>query len=94
MKNRNLTTVEKKMSESSIFRIEDELEWLEYQKKVITNDLNSGLRLKFKRAVRDQKYNLKEIESNITLHQNTIQELKKQIKEGVEVKGEKEDDNI
>lgn len=83
---RDLTDEEKKFCEKQVVRLNEEksqLEWLiEYNQLM----LNKGLRMNYEAKVRQVKEEQNVIDGDLKITLEKIRVLRKQIKEGVEVK--------
>jgi hypothetical protein len=85
---RQLTEQEKELCRKAIARTYKEIEWLRYMQEITERDLEKGLRLKYERAIEEQKNNLANIKNAIEVENNKIKELENQIKYGVKPKEE------
>jgi len=90
MTKRQLNNEEKKFTEDAILRLEQEQDWLNFQIKYNELMIDTGLYQNFVRQRNTMKEQIKNSET--TKKENTfcIENLKKQLKEGVEEKETKE----
>ena len=70
-----------------------EKEWIQYQLDYHKLMLDKGLEMNYKKNIRDFKQQKNEFEQDLAIVENTINVLQTQIREGVEVKKEKKEDN-
>jgi len=87
---RQLNDEEKKFCMKRSIDIEKELEWMRYQIEYTNLVLTKGLRLNFIKQEKEYKVQLKEFESQLEQGIQTLKELKRQIREGVEIKSKEE----
>jgi len=86
MTKRQLNESERKFTEKGIKRCEEELEHLEWLQEYNDLMLNKGLKMNYLEKVRVYKAQKAELENEIKLQKRKIENLKKQLIEGVDIK--------
>ena len=86
---RPLDKKEKDMCLKSLARLTEEMEWCLYQLKYHDLMLGEGLKQNYLKNIRDFKRKKMEHEQELEMIENNVRILKKQIREGVEIKEEK-----
>ena len=85
-KMRQLDKEERQATERGIKIVKDRIEELEYGLGTVVRDINKGLFLKLRAALRKQKQNLRDIKAELGLEKSKLVELEKQLKFGVKIK--------
>lgn len=87
---RQFTKEEKKISEKSVLRLQEDLEELDFYKSYNRMMLDSGLNVHVKRKREEYQKNFDVAEQEYDAKFKTLQILQDQIRNGVEVKEKKE----
>lgn len=90
-KKRQLTKEERGIMQKSIARLKEEVEWQEYLVDSYVRDIDKGLFLKYKAAVREQKSNLRKLKAEAEASKENLKICENQLKFGVDIKEKKED---
>jgi len=83
---RQLTEDEKKMCRVRSIGIENEMNWCRYQLEYFDLMLAKGLKLNFEKKEREFKIEKKEFEQQLKLGEETLRVIRKQVREGVDIK--------
>ena len=83
---RQLSEVEKNVCLKKIGEMEKEEKWLEFQVKYTDLMLGEGLKVNFEQKKRELTLQRNEYKTQIEISVVTVKTLKKQIREGVEIK--------
>jgi len=91
---RQLSDEEKKFCMKRSIDLEKEIEWIRYQIEYANLILTKGLRLNFIKQEKEYKVQLREFESQLEQSEINLKELKRQIREGIEVKETKSEKEV
>lgn len=83
---RQLTAEEKKMCQKRSMGIEKEIGWCKYQLEYFELMLSKGLKMNFEKKEREFKAEKNDFEQQIRVGEETLKVIRKQVREGVDVK--------